>query len=408
MNYRTLAIKGVAWTSVLRGVVRASTIIKIAILARLLSPNEFGTVGIAILVLGLLEILTETGINVFLVQQKKDWIKYLNTSWVVSIFRGFLIFAVILSSSTFIARFFNNQSVLPLLYLTAIVPVIRGFINPACIRLLKELKFEKEFFYRATISAAEIISAILIVNLTHTGIGIVASVVVSALTELTLSWIFINPRPKLAINTTQLREILTHGKWITAFGLFDYIYTQGDNIVVGKLLNSTSLGLYQNAYKLATLPMTEISDVYHRVNFPIFSSLLAQEKSVRSTTIKISLIVSIIAALTGIFIYLFAQPLVILMLGDGWLSAVPIVKTLAFVASFRGISFAFNPLFMASGKQHLVTQIIGLNAIVLCVLIIPMTSQYGVVGAAISSLIAALSSVPLAWFYGIRMIKRMK
>lgn len=408
MSYKGIAIKGLAWTSVLRGIVRTSTVLKIAILARLLSPNEFGSVGIAILVLGLLEILTETGINVFLVQLKKDWLKYLNTSWVISICRGVLIFVIILASSSGISKFFNNQEVLPLLYLTSLVPIIRGFINPACIRLLKELKFEKEFLYRSCISGVEIISAIVIVSLTRSGVGIVGSVIISALTELILSWIFIRPHPKFDVRKSQVIEILKHGKWVTAFGLFDYIYTQGDNIMVGKLLNSSNLGLYQNAYKLATLPMTEITDIYHRVNFPIFSSLLSQDKSIRSTTIKISLLVSIAAAITGICIYVLAEQLVLVMLGNSWTTAIPVVKTLAFVASFRGISFAFNPLFMASGKQHLVTQIIGLNAIVLCLLIVPFTLNYGVIGAARASLIASLIPIPLSWFYGLRMIKYAK
>jgi lipopolysaccharide exporter len=87
MGYFRNAVKGVVWMASLRGSTRAIAYVKIAILARLLGPEEFGIFGIASLVLALLEILTETGINAYLIQEEGKIKKYLNTAWVVSIIR---------------------------------------------------------------------------------------------------------------------------------------------------------------------------------------------------------------------------------------------------------------------------------------------------------------------------------
>src|SRR3990167_7344642 len=90
MGYKTDAFKGISWIGILRASTRGITFVRLAILARILSPAQFGVFGIATLVLSLLEIITETGINVFLIQ-KKDIKSYINSAWIVSIVRGFII-----------------------------------------------------------------------------------------------------------------------------------------------------------------------------------------------------------------------------------------------------------------------------------------------------------------------------
>ncbi|MCX6704209.1 MAG: oligosaccharide flippase family protein [Candidatus Woesebacteria bacterium] len=146
VGYFKDALKGVGWMTALRGCTRALAIVKIAILARLLSPSQFGVYGIALLVLGFLEILTETGINMFLIQEKDDTQKYLDSAWFVSIIRGALVSVIILASIPVVILFFHITQVRPLLYIVAGVAFVRGFINPMEVTFQKNLQFMKEFF----------------------------------------------------------------------------------------------------------------------------------------------------------------------------------------------------------------------------------------------------------------------
>ncbi len=91
MGYYKQALNGISWMGLLRIFTRSLALIKIAVLARILLPAQFGIYGIATLVLGLLEMLTETGINIFLIQQKEKVDEYVDSAWVVSIIRGFII-----------------------------------------------------------------------------------------------------------------------------------------------------------------------------------------------------------------------------------------------------------------------------------------------------------------------------
>ena len=105
MGYTKDTMRGVGWVGGLRLITRIVSFARIAILARLLSPVQFGVFGIAMLVTALLEVLTETGINVILVQEKNDIKEYVDSAWIVSIIRGIIISIVIFFSAAFVSGF---------------------------------------------------------------------------------------------------------------------------------------------------------------------------------------------------------------------------------------------------------------------------------------------------------------
>lgn len=120
LKYKT--IKSVTWLGSLKVFSRLISILRIAIIARILAPAQFGLFGIATLALAFLETLTETGINVVLVQEKKNIDKYIGTAWIVSIIRGLVISFLIFITAPLVATFFNNIEASSLLKFISIVP----------------------------------------------------------------------------------------------------------------------------------------------------------------------------------------------------------------------------------------------------------------------------------------------
>ena len=108
MGYTKDTMRGVGWVGGLRLITRIVSFARIAILARLLSPVQFGVFGIAMLVTALLEVFTETGVNIILVQEKKDIKEYINSAWIVSIVRGIAISTIIFFSASFVSIFFHS------------------------------------------------------------------------------------------------------------------------------------------------------------------------------------------------------------------------------------------------------------------------------------------------------------
>ncbi|KKP40726.1 hypothetical protein A2130_04060 [Candidatus Woesebacteria bacterium GWC2_33_12] len=387
------------WTGSLRIVTRGLTIIKTLILARILTPAQFGIFGIASLVLGFLETMTETGVNVILIQEKGDIKNYINTGWVVSIVRGFLISSLIIFMSPFIITFFNSLESLYSLRLISLIPIIRGFINPAVVSYQKNLKFNSEFKFRGSLILFEVVTTILFGLIMRSEIAFVLGMITSSFLEVVLSFAIISPRPRLEFNFKKLKILLSLGKWITFAKIFDYLFSHGDDIVVGKLLGVYPLGIYQQAYKISTLPITEISETFQKVTFPLYSKMVAENASIKKIYLKTLLTTSLIIIPFGIVLYLFPKEIVILILGNQWLSAAPVLQVLASFGVVKTIANSSFPLLLANKRQDLVMALTLIGIIGLGTTIYPLVNIYGLVGAGISTIIGSLVMIPPAFYW---------
>ncbi len=398
MGYLKQTIKGLGWIGSLRGLTRFVTFIKLAILARILTPFDFGLFGIAALVLAFLEIISETGINIFLLQRKEGWKDFLDSAWVISITRGILVSLTIFLLAPFISNFFGNPDVISLLYITCLIPFVRGFINPANIIFQKELMFNKEFLYRIALLVTEFSVSVYLAVVLKSPISLILAILTSAVVEVLISFL-ISPRPKSKFDWEKSKNILHQGRWVTGFGVFNYLFTQGDDIAVGRILGESPLGIYQNAYKLATLPTTELTDVIYRVTFPIYSKMREEKLRLKEAIKKQVFFTSVFMFVIGCVLFIYSREIVLIVLGSQWIEAAGVVKALAFLGAVRGISFSFNSLFLALEKQKYVTYITFTSLFVMLIVLFPMIKTYGIVGAASSEMIASIASLPVAFFF---------
>lgn len=389
----------------LRGLNRGLVLLKIAILARFLTPSQFGIFGIAVLVLGFLEIMTEASVNVFLIQEKGDISKYISSAWVVSIIRGLIVAFLIVALTPFIVSFFNSPGSYLLLLLTSIVPVVRGFINPAVIKFQKNLEFNKEFYKESTLFIAETTLAVALGIFTRSELSLVIAMIFSAALEVLISFAFIKPTPKIAFELTRVKEIIDRGKWVTGAGIFNFAFHHLDDIVVGRLLGTTSLGLYQQAYKISTLPVSEVGEIFNKVTLPVFVEISNQKKRLKDAFLKTILVITFLVIPFGTILILFPRELILLVLGENWVEAESALQILAIFGVIKAISnFGFS-LFLALKKQEIVTLITFVGILGLSVSILPLVRAYGIVGAGISTIIGILVSLPFTFYCLIKVFK---
>jgi O-antigen/teichoic acid export membrane protein len=405
MGYLKDTIKGVSWMGGFRLFSRLIALGRTAILARLLLPAQFGVYGIAVLALAFLEIFTETGINVFLIQEKKNIDEYINTAWVVSIVRGILISFLIILATPLIISFFNSPDVRPLLLLISLVPFLRGFINPSIVKFQKELQFNKEFWFRSSIFIFDSTVAVILVLLTHSPVGLIYGLLAGVVLEIILSFIFVKPTPKFAFEKDKVKEIIGRGKWVTASGVFGYLTSQGDDAVVAKILNTTSLGLYQMAYRLSMLPGTEITEVASKVTFPVYVRISADKKRLLKAYIKTVTGVALLVIPVGLILFVFPEQIINIVLGNRWIEAAPALKILAIFGAVGAIAGTRNVVFYSLKRQDIVARISFIKFLVLAVTIIPLTINYGIIGAALSSLISVITILPFTVYYLIRVFR---
>lgn len=406
MGYTKEAVRGISWMAALRVSSRFLALVRVPILARLLTPAQHGTVGIAMIALSFVEILTETGINTFLIQENAKIEKYISTAWVVSISRGFLIALVIIIGAPFVASFFHSPDSYPLLLLVSIVPVLRGFINPVVIRFQKELRFDREFWFRFWIFMVDSLVAIVLAFLTRSAASIVWGFIFGACLEVVLSFILVKPTPRFTFEITKLKKILERGKWITATGILDYAFRHGDDIVVGKMLSISSLGFYQNAYKISELPLTEVAVVASKVTFPIFAKISGNTKRLRRAFFQTISFIAILVIPIGIMLFLFPREIILFILGPQWVEAATALQALALFGVLRAIIGSVNVLFLASRKQEYVTLITAISTAGLFISIVPLVGSFGIVGAAIAATVGLLCSLPFVFYFSLKFLSR--
>ncbi|MEK7502621.1 MAG: oligosaccharide flippase family protein [Patescibacteria group bacterium] len=399
MGYTKEAIRGASWLGAFKIFARTLSFLRIIIIARILSPSQFGVYGVATLVLALIEILTETGINIFLVQKKEHAENYLSTAWIVSILRGFLISLVIFSSSFFVAGFFKSQEVLPLLMLISLVPAIRGFINPSIVYFQKNLNFHKEFYYRSSVFLIETVISILCVIVLKDPIALIYGLIGGSIFEVIISFLFVKPRPDFKFKKQLFSEIISSGKWVTASGIFTYLFLNADNIVVGRVLGTASLGIYDMAYSIAILPISEVSDIVLRVTFPVYVRISEEKERLKKAYIKTTLLIAVLV-LPVLFLFLvFPEQLILLFLGRQWTDAADILKVLAIFAVISTIGSTSSAVFYAVKKQKYVTIISAISFVVMITSIIPLISAFGLVGAGIAVIFGSISATPFVVYY---------
>src|SRR3989339_573343 len=401
MGYKKIAVTGFGWMSLLRIAGRGITIVKTAILARILSPVDFGQFGAATLSLSLFEVLTETGVNQALIYSDNKVEELVNPAWTVAIIRGAVISILIALSAWPVSVFFSDTHLIKLILVLSLVPLIKGFINPMTVEFIKELKFEKEAMFRLTLLIIDGLTAIISAVFLKSALAFAIAMIIAGAAEVILSFLYFKIRPRLSFSRKYLTEIMNYGKWVTLSGIGYWFSAELDDFVAGKAFGMKTLGIYQAAYKISTLPVTEIAGSVNQVSFPVMSKL----KDDRLRFWKIFMgsigVIGGIGMIGGLVLWIWPREVVLILLGDKWLEAVPLIRILAVFGMVRSVESGIQPVFLATGRPKVAT--IG-NFIKVITLILGLffLSPFGIEGVAWAALLSGVVVIPFyVWQLGI-------
>lgn len=406
MGYLKTAAIGVGWVAGFRFSIKFFGFIRTAILARILAPAQFGLYGIATLVLGLLEMITETGINVVLVQHDdhKTFPQKINTAFVISLIRGAILGLLLASTSKLLAHFFHKPEAATILLAISIVPILRGFINPAIATLQKDLLFKKEFFIRLAITIIDAITAICLSFIYRTPLALVGGMIAGVLVEIICSYLFIPLKPKLKFKFADFKHITQHGKWITFAGILNYLAINGPQYVLGKFFDASILGLYNLGNNLSLLAVNEVNEAMNRVNFPLYIKIKDDRQRLIKAFFKHHLVTFLIITPISLITFMFAQPIVLIIAGNNWLEAVPFIRLLSIYSITINLGSAAYPLFLALKKQQYLALITLIQLISFAASVPYFISFHGPSGVVYSLITSSLVILPLKFLLVINLL----
>jgi O-antigen/teichoic acid export membrane protein len=377
-------VRGGLWIITLRIINRGLGFIRTIILARLLAPEDFGLLGIALLSLSTLETFSQTGLQPALIQKKANIEPYLDTAWTVSVIRGTVLFWILFFSAPLIAKFFNSHEAILIIRVIALFALFSGLRNIGVIFFRKELEFNKQFYYEFSATCANLIVAITLAFVLRNVWALVWGGLAANLTRLFMSYLLHAYRPKLRFQKEKFQELFGFGKWVLASSLLVFLVTQGDDIFVGKVLGVAALGLYQIAYTLSNLPATEITHVISQVTFPAYSKLQDQPAKLSEAYIKVLQVTTFLSIPLTVGIIVLAPQFIQILLGEKWLPAAPAVQVLALAGLLRSIAASSGYLFYALGKVKIDTFLQILRLTVLAILIYPLAIKFQLLGVSIA------------------------
>lgn len=383
-------IKSGFWSLSSRMSTRGLNLIKLVIVARLLSPNDFGLLGIAVLTMAIFEVFTQTGFKESIIQNKDDIKHYLNTAWTTLIVRGIFLYIIVFISAPFISTFFSEPRAELIIQVMGLTLILEGLQNIATVLLRKELEFQKQFIldlgralpsFLVTVSLAFILKNVwaLIYGSLIGGVGL-----------LIISYVVLPYRPHLEFKNEKAKEMFVFGKWILASTIVIFIATQGDDIFLGKVLGVTALGLYTLAFQISNTPATEITHVISQVTFPAYSKLQEDRKKLSIALSKTIRMILTITIPISIAIIIFTPEFVRFILGRQWLQIIWPVRILVISGLIRSVDAAWGPIYLAKGKPKYdfyknLIRIIGTFSV-----IYPLTILLGIIGTSIAVLVGQI------------------
>ncbi len=387
--------QGVAWFYLLRLTSEVVSSLRLLVVARVLAPADFGVMGVALLVLSLLGMLATTGFSQAMIQKRADIGQYLDTAWVVTVVRGLLLGGMVFLCAPLFAAFFQEQRALPVLRLMAVSPVLTGFASPGLIALNKDLHFKKLVLFAAARAVIGAAAAILSAVLLRSVWALVAASLFGDVVFMLGSYLMHPYRPRFGFRWSKARELWRFGRWVLGSSLLHYLFNDGDDWVVGRLLGANALGLYQTAYRLGCTPMTEITSVFSKVAFPTFSKLQDDTEKQRRAYLRILQVIMFASTPVALGVLLVARDGVAVFLGEKWLPMVTSLQILVCWGWIRSFRATTGPVLLAQGRPDLVTKFTAFKVAILAMLVVQLSLRWGIVGTSWAVVIASALEVPL-------------
>lgn len=360
-------------------------------IGRLAGPETFAALAFPLIVLNLLEILTEQGLGNAVIQRRGRIKPFLSTVYVVNIIRGFFLGVLLSFATWFVPDRFVQPGYEQIFLALALVPVIKGFENLANVVLPKKLDFKRLVVLEVVAAALGLVTTI---ATWFAGFGLwslIIGKIATAITTTTGSYFIVRRFHGFRFSFARYLELHSFGIWVMASRYASTALTKGGAFVVAALLPAVVLSYYQYADLLATTVVLEIARVTNRVAFPAYSKVKDDQPRLASLFRKSLIVVSLVSFAIAAGLAALADDIVLLLLGTDWKEAGPLIPFIAIWGTSRAIGTCLTSLLMAVGRPGAAAGFQYLMLILLAIGIYPAATQYGALGICVLLAVVGLA-----------------
>lgn len=368
---------GVFYTSISKysGIIVSLSIT--AVLARLLTPEDFGVVAIATVLLFFFDLLVNMGFGPAIIQYKD-----LTDSELSDIFSFTILIGVVLTIAFFflakpIAQYYNNDLLINLCELLSIILFLNSLNIVPNALLLKNKQFK--FLAVCNISVQSILGAIAI-SCAYAGLGVYSLLIAPIGTSLVMfvvNIIRIHAKLifKLKINFISIKKILSFSTYQFMFNIVNFFSRNLDKLLIGKYIGMQSLGFYEKSYRLMVLPLSSITNVITPTIQPIFSDFQNEKEKLMTYSLKMTRILALLGCILTPFLFFSARELILIIFGNQWENAIPVFRILSLSVFIQMVDSASGSILQSSNAAKylfisgIICAIINVSTILISVIL---------------------------------------
>lgn len=380
----------------MRWTMRLAGLVSTMVLARLLTPSDFGIVTVATIFVGLLDLFTSTNFDLALLRTKDTERSHYDTAWTLQLILGTSVGALIFVLAPLTVWYFEDSRVVWVTRLLAANVVLNGVGNIKLVDFRRNLDFRKEFLFNVSWKILSMVVTISMAVHLRSYWALVAGSLAGNLGGVVLGYVVRPYRPRFDLR--HAREMISFSQWMLMFNVGTYLRNRIDTLLVARLSSPGAVGVYNVAAELSAMPTTEVVIPSGRALFPSFVKLAGDERSLKQS-VRIALgvcVLGVIPICAGVA--LVAPQMVRVILGTQWLETVPLMPPLAFAGGLNAVSHVIGTFLAAIGQQRLTAALTWMNVAILIPTLLA-AAPFGILGIAVGRMLVSVVVLIVALYF---------
>lgn len=341
-NLKEKAASGMVWTSIQKFAGMGINFVSGIILARLLTPDDYGCIGMLSIFMVIANSFVDGGFASALIQKKRPTQKDYSTVFFFNLGMSLLMYAILFVSAPAISRFYKMPLLCSVLRVQGLVLLIHAFSIIQSNQLRKQFRFKK---IAIVTLATSVISLSITIYMAYKGFGVwalVASNLLSAFIPALIYWLTNKWYPILVFSKVSFKELFSFGFFMFLTHIINSVCNNVQGLLIGRFYNPATMGYYSKAKSTEELASTSISNVMGQVTYPLYAEYQNDKPMLANVIKRITSSIAYISFPMMLLLILLAKPIFVLLYSDRWLNSVPYFQILCLAGiaiCLQGVNF---------------------------------------------------------------------
>ena len=363
-----MASNGIVGATIWSGIQRfgglAISFVSNIVLARLLSPDDFGTMGLIMAFISIADVLVDGGLGNALIQKKTLEEKDKTTIFSANLFFSIVLFSILILIAPYVEVFTNINGFSTLLRVQSVCVLIRAFYVINVSQITRELKYSK--LAQITL-ISQFVSTVMAIIMAHNGMGVWSLLLKTILLDFICCFLYSIVSPfnyKIAFDRESFKGLFGFGFPVAVANIIESLYANFVSFIIGKAYSVRDLGFFNQANSLKQIPVYSVSGIINQVSFPFFSRIQDDSNELRNKFRNTIKIVTLMVYPILSFMIFFADPVITTLYSEKWLPCVPMFRVLCLSGYFNALYHLSRSTIKAIGLSKLLLYTQLLSAVI--------------------------------------------